>query len=611
MRLSALLATALLVVAGCTPVVAVTGAPIDYQLTLCADQIYRASCPVQSRAWTYDGVPYPTDVNPTLTAINGYQPWPWDPISTQMTDPPEWPSAEATDQYYIDKYDAGCSDANTYGWPDTPRCSAPPDGTLGTGATITFVGDGNPLTTNPYDPGRTLDYQWPSCGQANPCAFRGLNETSFEPTVAKTGTMFDFRTTGGVSHLTIRDFTMRGGNTTGAADQAGPRAIRLSTTADPNDHIVTTGVTIRDWVTEVQPLGGGDDNASLLSVIGECDNCIAYANTALNIGQIPRGQTTDTGYQLFPIGCRADNVWVIDNVVDMASEDVIHVLCQNANLVDHTDLANGIYFSGNTVNTTAENVVDAKSVKMMIISDNVTTNMYGNPPNVMVFNDEGPVQGPVFIFRNVSGGQSAAASQVDGMFVSDQYNPSQASITPAPFFDLYVFLNLIQNSGGIRANPGGSLGGSIRVERNTFDRVLIQSGRGAGTGSGGNANGDAIEIDIANRTLLMDGNIITETDGTEINLVNSGSPTFANNTCFDSTGGIVVDSPATCTDRDPLLNADGTLANGSSEIDAGPSLATTLAAYTAATGMTITEALGGTALSLGAGPDRGAYERAP
>lgn len=45
--------------------------------------------------------------------------------SEPPADPGAWPSAEATGFYYIDKDDPSCTDANTYGYPDVPRCDLP------------------------------------------------------------------------------------------------------------------------------------------------------------------------------------------------------------------------------------------------------------------------------------------------------------------------------------------------------------------------------------------------------------------------------------------------------------------------------------------------------
>ena len=85
------------------------------------------------------GVPEPAVLNThQIPGTSGSEwqtnPEPWEPgngangsayDAVAPLQPSGWPETEVKNYYYIDPGHASCSDAKTYGFPDTPRCTMP------------------------------------------------------------------------------------------------------------------------------------------------------------------------------------------------------------------------------------------------------------------------------------------------------------------------------------------------------------------------------------------------------------------------------------------------------------------------------------------------------
>jgi hypothetical protein len=87
--------------------------------------------------------------------------------ATAPAKPGAWPSAEVTDYYYIDSTNQGCSDGNTYGYPDVPRCSIE-EKTYSAGSYVFLRG--GPYEQSIGDKRLSLFFD---CTEASPCWFRG------------------------------------------------------------------------------------------------------------------------------------------------------------------------------------------------------------------------------------------------------------------------------------------------------------------------------------------------------------------------------------------------------------------------------------------------------
>lgn len=263
----------------------------------------------------------------------------YDPLTvTEPADHANWPSAEATGQYYIDSGHISATDSgNTYGYPDQPRATIPDDITFSAGDKMVIVGDGEQYAT-----GGDGRWQFGANGTSgNPVwiVSRGSTNPKLQDEVrlgavnACTHLIID-----GIEFNTDRQSLNISGNTTSSyivyrnAHSVGPGTASGNTAffgMSGADHVVAYNLEISDW---------GD-----------------YQNASEN------------DYHALLPGVNCSYVWVLNCHCYRNGGDSIQV--GQANLAAGT-FPNHIYIAGNTFHGDRENGVDVKDADNVVISQN-------------------------------------------------------------------------------------------------------------------------------------------------------------------------------------------------------------------------------------------------
>lgn len=470
---------------------------------------------------TWLGVPNPS-------SFFGY-----DPLTIpEPADPASWPGSETVGQYYVDGGSGNCSDANTYGYPDVPRCTIPDGITLDGGDKVVIVGNGARYITG--GDGR-WQYQCTGTSAANDQAWvvgRGATNPKLDRELrigSVTGcdhgifSKLDFEIPDrpiniqGGNYVTYRDSV----NISDGTNQGPGATVGISNTS----YVVTANLEIGFW-------GNSEDAAE-----------------------------NDTHAILPTSG--AQFVWVLNNHIYNSGGDSIQV--GQAQLAAGTWPEN-IFIAGNHFHDDRENAIDIKDATNVIISQNILHGYAAVSSSggecIVVHDDANHIWILGNIIYDCHRGLSATADTDIYVFYNefrdftgpvDFGGPYHESNTVAYFSAItnltFAFNTLDNYTIGVQATSGA--GGTIDISHNIFNTknnaggwdVMIES-----TGTGASALIDSnLYLSARNRigSTNYTGLAAWQGTGQGANSIENGAILFTNEAADDFTlqaGSPAIDS---------------------------------------------------------------------
>jgi chitodextrinase len=311
---------------------------------------------------------------------------------TPPDDPASWPGAETAGYYYIDSDDPACSDNNSYGFPDLPRCSFPANGsTIAAGAKLVLAPSTQPLSLR--------DSGWHQInfdGTSGSTSWligdeQGPGKPIIVPHANQSGEQL--RITG--SHLRISGVVF---------DRAMPR--HMGGGAD--------NVVLRHSEITNNPSTGGGGTSVSLSTGGS--NVLAFNVYAHDNGIVEAdGLSRERDIHAF-IGTNQQGYWLLDNRCDENAGDCIQL--------GNNNTSSDVFIGRLVSHSEGENCIDIKDFNRVVVSESdcwdlrrvAYGNSGGNAQNFYV-NDEGIQQNYVYFLNNRSwdtGGSNFATSNLSG-----------------------------------------------------------------------------------------------------------------------------------------------------------------------------------------------------
>ena len=303
------------------------------------------------------------------------------------SDPSAWPHVEVVGFYYFDNNDPNCSDANTYGYPDVPRCTLPGSLMLGNDQKAVFAPGSNITTTRSFV---NINFNGSPGHEA---WLVGVENTPTPPRITFTDNTHEgknlrliganYRITG----LEFVDVMLRQYNSNG-------------------DNAVVRHSVIHDYYAHagnVFEAGNGGHNI------------LSFQLYLYNIGTIESDLSAERDVHAFD-GINQHNWWILDCLVAGTAGDSLQVTNNNT--------TSDIWVGRLTAHTAMENCVDVKDFNNMVVSESdcwdIRTVTYGNSGgNAQNFyvNDEGSQQGYFYFLNNRSWdtmGDTFATANVGG-----------------------------------------------------------------------------------------------------------------------------------------------------------------------------------------------------
>ena len=313
---------------------------------------------------------------------------------TPPDDPAAWPDTEAAGYYYIDSDDPACSDTNSYGYPDMPRCSIPGSGaSIAAGAKMVLGS-----STQPYS---LRDSSWQQVsfnGESGAASWlvgdeKGPSRPRITPHSNRTVSGEQFRITG--SYLRISGVVF---------DSVTPR--HMGGGAD--------NVVLRHSEVKNNPSTNGGGSSVGLSTDGTgvlTFNVYAHDNGIVEAD----GLSEERDIHAF-VGSNQTGYWMLDNRCDENAGDCVQLTNNNT--------TSNVYVGRLVAHSEGENCVDIKDFNRVVVSESdcwdqrpvVYANSGGNAQNFYV-NDEGAQQQFVYFLNNRSwdtGGSNYASNNIGG-----------------------------------------------------------------------------------------------------------------------------------------------------------------------------------------------------
>lgn len=308
-------------------------------------------------------------------------------------DPSGWPESEVTGWYYIDSDHPSCSDSNTYGCPDAPRCSIARDAVVAAGHKMVLAS-----STLPYP----LDnFGWHRIylnGRAgNPAWLVGDDRNPAKPTIAIHASRVggtEFRVEGDNYRISGIDFDGVNFNNRGLGNNIVLRYARCRN----------------------NPSQAGGGTSVGLSSDGPSENVLAFHVNAHDNGIVHPTLGEERDIHAF-VGSNQRNFWMIDIVCSENAGDCVQ-------LTNHNTTEN-VYVGRAVMHSMMENGIDIKDFNKFVVSESdcwdIRTVSYGsgsggNAQNFYV-NDEGVQQNYGYFINNRSwdtNGQNFSAANVSG-----------------------------------------------------------------------------------------------------------------------------------------------------------------------------------------------------
>lgn len=308
----------------------------------------------------------------SITMPYGYPTPPFGITDTPPADPAEWPSAEAAGYYYIDGDHGSCSDANTYGYPDVPRCTMAYGSTVNAGRKMVLASDVT-LRSSSWDriwlEGDSNNRAWVVGDELGPDRPRVL----LHPSYSSAGQELRVESNNGYWAITGIEFDGPGLDSKGNTQQS---FVRFSTF---RNQVATSGNTL-------------DFNCDTESTSYTCNNPATEGpNVLWHVAGFDNGQIDQVGWSEVDVhfinGVTQNGFWILDSIAAGNAGDGI----QMGNRNDTSDVWIGRFKSS----TNMENCVDVKDFDNLLVVESdcwdirtVTYSSSGGNGQAFYINDE-------------------------------------------------------------------------------------------------------------------------------------------------------------------------------------------------------------------------------
>ena len=343
-------------------------------------------------------------------------------------DPGAWPGSEVSGYYYIDSDHPNCSNSNTYGYPNEPRCSIPNNATIEAGRKMVLAN-----SSQPY-----------------PLRNGGFHQLRFNGTAAQTAWLVGDEKGPNKPHI-----TMGGGDNLQDLRIAGTGNYRISgiDLDGPNlrnqggaQNIVVRYSVMRNYASTN---GGG----TTVSVSGsDAENILFLHVNAHDNGRISQSLAEERDIHAF-VGSRQKNWWLLDILCSENAGDCVQLTNNNT--------TENVYVGRATMHSMMENCIDFKDFNKFVVSESHCWDIRrvsysggsGGLAQNFYTNDEGNQTGYGYFLNNRSwdtGGQNYSASNVGGRvyFIGNLafFSPEGTGLASGPQGgDRHYYFNTIIN----------------------------------------------------------------------------------------------------------------------------------------------------------------------
>ena len=309
----------------------------------------------------------------------------YDPID--LTAPPRpsaWPSTEVTNYYYVDSTDPNCSDSNTYGYPNVPRCSFPRTWTVQAGARI--EAKGGPYTSSVGD----KKFKWTFNGtETDPIWFIGVSPTERPDIREKINEYYG-------KYVIFKDILYTPENGTHASNVF----IRSNGTA-PSNFCFRNVESAGDGIVYSTTSGGSAFGVRGESAVDRAHDVVFYKMRIHDYGD--DNYTEENDYHgITPGGLYTSRVWVLDSKIYNMGGDSLQVGQNNA---AGDEMSDHIYIGRCELYHNYENAVDIKNANDVIVSSNdihdfYISEGYGQASPIIAHQQNGDTPSRLWIINN-------------------------------------------------------------------------------------------------------------------------------------------------------------------------------------------------------------------
>ena len=309
-------------------------------------------------------------------------------------DPPEWPDAEAPGYYYFDSDHPDCTDSNTYGYPNRPRCSMVYNTTVNAGKKAVLANSSRPYTVR----NNSWDRIYLNGTASNPAWLVGDERGPDKPRIALHPSR-DGRTElriEGTGYYRISGVDIDGVNISNRGDIAGS-VVRYSR--------------FRNYPSEA----GGGTTVSISSPSKQ-SNILAFLVNVHDNGIVSPTLEDERDIHGFTI-TNQDRMWMLDIMCSENAGDCVQLTNNNT--------SSNIYVGRAVMHSMMENCIDYKDFNNFVVSESDCWDLRqvsyrsgsgGNAQNFYV-NDEGVQQGYGYFLNNRSwdtSGTNYGSSNIGG-----------------------------------------------------------------------------------------------------------------------------------------------------------------------------------------------------
>ncbi len=293
-------------------------------------------------------------------------------------DPSNWPGAEETGWYYIDKDHASCDDNNDYGCPDVPRCNIPSSVSVVEGGKMVLI----PATTA-YE---LRDSTWQRFtldgAEGNTSWLVGCNDCTEQPIIT--------------SHQNRihEDIRLEGNFAVVDGIEFNDVKISFAGESSVGENLTIRHCEIRDMIN--------NGNGAATTMNGALINSLYFDVSIHDNGSINEDLSKEVDYHGIQVS-DVNNLWILDSCMWENAGDSIQV----KSLVGEVSSANNIYVGRIKSHSEGENTVDVKGFDTIIVSEcdswDLRRVIYGNSKGLsqnFYINDEGVQLGSAWFINN-------------------------------------------------------------------------------------------------------------------------------------------------------------------------------------------------------------------
>lgn len=301
---------------------------------------------------------------------------------TPPADPGGWPGTEVTNFYYIDSDHGSCSDSNTYGYPDVPRCTIPPSGTTFAAGSKMVLADST--STYPVRTGVSW-HLWTFNGTSgNPVWIVGNETDAIKPIISKADSdVHQLRIAAGSNYYRFSGITFE--------------SVTLNpqkTSSSPNDWGTDQNALVKNSIIRnVNKVSGGAFTFNI-------DDVVMWNSAVHDTGEILSNLADEQDVHGIVMNEDGDNHYYLDIVAYANAGDSVQI--------SNNDGSSNGFFGRMTMHSDSENCIDIKAMNNFIVTESdcwdirkvdYTSGSGGNAQAFYV-NDEGPQLGYGYFINN-------------------------------------------------------------------------------------------------------------------------------------------------------------------------------------------------------------------